>query len=95
MITETATGSKPAPSRPLDDAGYRYLSARARSRLVVLPGVSVRNPPEYSCRWPDAMEGLPPSARRGPKDDRVSHTIRSAPVLASVSAPACPCWKRK
>jgi cytochrome P450 len=46
MITETAAGSKLAPPGPLDDAGYRYLPARVRSHLVVLPGV-VRNPPEY------------------------------------------------
>ncbi len=45
-MSTDASGSKPAPPGPLDDAGYRYLPGRVRSHLVVLPGV-IRNPPEY------------------------------------------------
>jgi cytochrome P450 len=48
MVTSPTAivATKPAPPGPLDDAGYRFLSPRLRSRLMVMPPV-LRNPPEY------------------------------------------------
>jgi cytochrome P450 len=61
MVTDSATviatTTKPAPPGPLDDAGYRFLPPRLRSRLMVMPP-ALRNPPEYFVKMSRQYGGI-------------------------------------
>jgi cytochrome P450 len=46
MATGSATDTTAGPPGPLDAAGYRFLPARLRAQLTVLPSL-MRNPPNY------------------------------------------------